>query len=263
MGKILRFFVKYGAALIASVYLFTIGFFKSRNRDLISAIAAHFGFGKTRMNKQPQTLPQVTAQELIPESPAVRLKEPSWADGNVSLQELIVINQLVRKHRPNCVFEMGTFDGRTTLNMALNLEEGGRIFTLDLPSEEISKVSLPIDSGDSKHILKPESGARFKGRVEGSQITQLFGDTARFDFSPYEGRVDFVFIDAAHSLEYVLNDSRIALKLLKGGKGVILWHDYGTFDGVTEALNRLSTEPGPFRGVRRIRETSLAYLSLD
>ena len=46
-----------------------------------------------------------------------------------------------------------------------------------------------------------------------------------FDYSPYHGRVDFVFIDGNHSIRYVASDTEQALKMLAPG-GVILWHDY-------------------------------------
>lgn len=259
MAKLFRFIGKYLRALLSLIYIFTLGIFSARNRDLISALAGHFGLGYGRKGMPELRLPETAPEDLIPESPDVRVKEASWADGNVSLQELILINQLIRSHRPANVFEMGTFDGRTALNMALNLEEGGKIYTLDLPPEEIANVLFPIHAGDSKHILKRESGARFKNRPEGAKIRQLYGDTARFDFAPYEGRMDFVFIDAAHSFEYVMNDSKIALRLLQQGKGVILWHDYGTFDGVTKALNTLHSHPGPLNALCRIRGTSLVY----
>jgi hypothetical protein len=56
-----------------------------------------------------------------------------------------------------------------------------------------------------------------------------------------------------------LNDSRVALKLLARG-GVVMWHDYRSWDGVTRALNELrATEPA-FRNLRHIHGTTLALL---
>ena len=43
--------------------------------------------------------------------------------------------------------------------------------------------------------------------------------------------MDFIFVDGSHSYDYVLNDSRKALSLLRGGKGIILWHDYPGWTG--------------------------------
>jgi len=57
------------------------------------------------------------------------------------------------------------------------------------------------------------------------------GDSASFDWAPYEGTLDFIFIDGAHSQEYVLSDSRQAFRLLKLRRHHPV-HDYdGHFDG--------------------------------
>ena len=74
--------------------------------------------------------------------------------------------------------------------------------------------------------------------------------------------MDFVFVDASHAYEYVLNDSRIALNLLRQGKGIILWHDYNRpewWPGVLKALNRLYTGSPAFSRLRQI-EGNLARL---
>ena len=108
--------------------------------------------------------------------------------------------------------------------MAANSLPDARIYTLDLPNE--SQTELPIDPGEKKYIDKETSGARFIGTDCEPKITQLYGDSATFDFSPYHDTVDMIFVDGAHSYDYVLHDSRGALKLLRDGKGLILWHDY-------------------------------------
>jgi predicted O-methyltransferase YrrM len=186
----------------------------------------------------------------------VRIHEPISRDGNVSLLELLVISRLVAARQPELIFEIGTFDGRTTLNLAANTK--GQVLTLDLPASEIDSTRLPIDPSDANYIDKPASGARFKGREEASRITQLLGDSASFDFTPWYGKVDLVFIDGAHSKEYVLNDTEKAQRLLRPGGGIILWHDYdASFDGVTLALHELAA--GGLQ-LARVEGTSLGIL---
>ena len=68
---------------------------------------------------------------------------------------------------------------------------------------------------------KDVSGTRFRGTDCESRITQLYGDSATYDFSRHVGTVDLVFVDGSHSYEYVVSDSRLSLSLLRGGKGVI------------------------------------------
>ena len=112
-----------------------------------------------------------------------------------------------------------------------------------------------------KFIRKPGSGARFVGTPYAARITQLYGDSATFDYTPYEGAMDFVFVDGSHSYEYVKSDTRTALKLLKPVGGVILWHDYGSpyWKGLTRALNELMTEQPELASMRHIRDTMLVF----
>lgn len=76
---------------------------------------------------------------------------------------------------------------------------------------------------------------------------------------PYEA--DFVFVDGSHTYEYVMSDSEKALGLLPNDGGVVLWHDYGEWPGVTRALNELQAGDQRFAGLRHIEGTSLALLS--
>ena len=46
------------------------------------------------------------------------------------------------------------------------------------------------------------------------------------------------------------------MDLARGG-GVVLWHDYGIWEGVTEALEELERRGS--HGLRNIRGTSLVY----
>ena len=52
--------------------------------------------------------------------------------GCVRFVELLFLALLLRHTIPQRVFEFGTLQGRTTLNLALNLPETSRIFTLNL-----------------------------------------------------------------------------------------------------------------------------------
>lgn len=256
MNALARFARKYSYAAASTAYLFTAGVRSSRHRGLIAHIARHFGFVE-----EVEMVPRVSFNELIGDTPAVRLLEPDGVDGNVSLLELMTLVAMVRSMDPRRIFEIGTFDGRTTLNLAANSHPEARVFTLDLPRSDLDATSLRVSSGDRAFIAKDESGARFHGRPESARIEQLFGDSARFDFSPYTGSVDFVFIDGSHAYEYVLKDTETALRLMSPRGGVVFWHDYGIWPGVTRALNELfSSGEEPFRALRRVEGTSLVCL---
>jgi hypothetical protein len=182
----------------------------------------------------------------------------NYRQGNVSLYELYSLSSLAKHFAPKVIFEIGTFDGRTTLHFALNTGDATQINTLDLPPEDLHNVKLKLDSGDPQLVDKKQFriGECFIDRAESKKITQHLSDSAAFDYSPFAGKVDFFFVDGAHSYEYIKSDTENALKTLSD-KGIILWHDYGNVIDVVEYLNDLSkTLP-----ICRIDQTSLAVYS--
>jgi hypothetical protein len=66
-----------------------------------------------------------------------------------------------------------------------------------------------------------------------------------------------IFIDGNHSYEGVSHDTVIAEKILSGGNGVILWHDYESrdCDGVKMFLDDRSIS----RNIFRVAGTSLCF----
>lgn len=258
MNTVFAFIIRYLYALITSIYLFTLGFIFTKNRFLITTICAHFGYVKKPYRN---ILPQVFLSEIVPDNIPIKILEPLPTDGNMSLLEIVIINKLISIHKPQRLFEIGTFDGRTTLNMAANSPAKSKVYTLDLPQESLSSALLPLAPGDKKFISKPASGSRYKGTKYGKKIVSLFGDSAAFNFKPYANSLDFVVIDGSHSLAYTLNDTARALSLLKkNGKGIILWHDYDAWEGVTQGLNKLYLQGGRFKRLRQIKNTSLVIL---
>jgi predicted O-methyltransferase YrrM len=157
---------------------------------------------------------------------------------NTTSFELLSVCSLLKDNNASTVFEIGTYDGRTTRAMALNLaNENSRIFTLNLP-DATERVSLDTSNVDIQLASKVVSGERFLHTPQQSKITQLWGDSATFDFSPYYNSMDFIFIDGAHSEHYVKNDTEQAIKLIKNTGGIIVWHDAHLF-GVVKYLEPL------------------------
>jgi len=243
----------------ACLYRSTLGFLFARNRSLLSTLCLYFG----HVRKPKPIVEEVKLSEIIPGDGEIQIHAVAGQDGNISLLEMAVTARLIKLYNPGKIFEIGTFDGRTTLNMAANCSEETKIYTLDLPKDELHSTVLPLAHGDKGFIDKEVSGSRYSGTDYEKKITQLYGDSARFDLSPFLNAMDFVFIDGSHSYEYVLNDSKQALKLLRNGQGVILWHDYGKWKGVTRALNELYSEVNEFKAAQHIEKTSLVCLIMD
>jgi len=262
MHRIVVFAARYFCALASSIYLFALGFLFERNRLLISSIYMHFSHAKptdTTTQSVKNILLKVDLSEVVPEDTAVQVREPFEIKGNISLLELIVVAKLVKYYKPQNLFEIGTFDGRTALNLAANCGAESKVYTLDLPQVEITSTILALSPGEEIFINKERSGSKYLGTDCEKKIIQLYGDSASFDFSPLKGTIDLVFIDGSHSYEYVLNDTDVALKLLRNGQGVILWHDYGRWEGVTKAVNEFSLRRPEFKETKQIEGTTLAY----
>jgi predicted O-methyltransferase YrrM len=202
------------------------------------------------------TVPKRKISEIITGPVEVSLVDLEQVSGNTSSLEQLILLSIAKQRNCRRAFEIGTFDGKTTANLAANLHNA-EIFTIDLPADQVRNAALPIGRHDMTYIMKDQIGEKFN---HSQKIVQLHGDTAKFDFSPWFGTCDFVFIDACHEYEYVLNDSGIALKLLAPG-GAVLWHDYSVWTGVTKALNDLHRRDPRFVNLRSIAGTTLCLLT--
>ena len=258
------FLRRYVQSLAGCAYFFAGGVLLRKHRGLLYSLCKHFGFEKETEDpnaKPAPTVPKVSASEIIRDETAVSLSRLADVAGNVTPTELMLIAAFVRQRQPAVCFEIGTFDGRTTANMAANQPADGKCWTLDLPPAGAATAALPLASGDETYIRKPQSGARMAAQAESGKIVQLYGDSGTFDFAPYYGKVDVMFVDGAHSYEYVLSDSEAAHRMVKPG-GLILWHDYDSrwFPGVTRALNQLQAQDARFRDIRHIENTALCFM---
>jgi hypothetical protein len=234
--------------------MFTVGIFSPKNRAFIRRISDYFGF---RPGAPKLSIPSVDLNSILPDDISFRILESESVDGNVTLFELMALVKLSIANSSRSIFEIGTFDGRTTLNLAANTSPEAKVFTLDLPREKMGNAQGTISKADIPYIDKTMSGARFVGSKYEHKITQLYGDSAVFDFSDYYDNIDFVFVDGAHTYDYLINDTDRAVKMLRSGKGAIAWHDYGRDNGATRALNDLFINDARFRNITRINKTSL------
>lgn len=268
MKRAILFLRRYIQCFLGAVYFFLGGVLRKKHRPLLYGLSLHFGFERDEKapNAKPEpTVPGIDEKELIPDNISIDLSRIVSVGGNISVEELTVIAALVKANQPGTCFEIGTFDGRTTENIARNQPSGGHCYTLDLPPPEDGKTldtGLHLATGDSTYILKEKSGTRIsEGEKSGVRITQLYGDSAKFDFTPYLGKIDLMFVDGSHSYEYVLADSETAWKAVRPG-GIILWHDYDSrwWPGVTRALNELQRD-SRFQTLRHIRGTALCIMT--
>lgn len=154
------------------------------------------------------------------------------------VDELVHLALITKALAPRTVFEIGTFRGRTALGFALNSPADCTVYTLDLPQEERGAAARSMSDADERVMSKSVTGADYKGKPGAEKIVQLFGNSMTFDFSPYRGKVDLMYIDGAHHYDAVLSDTRNALEMVRPG-GAIVFDDfghYGDFHDVTRAV---------------------------
>jgi len=152
----------------------------------------------------------------------------------------LLVAELVAAPQPLRVFEIGTFEGAQTALIAMSTSDETRVLTLDLPPDE------PVPRGVTDKTLidlaAGQVGARFRDTSwDEAEITQLYGNSKTFDFSPYYDSIELVVIDASHSHEFVLSDSMQAFRMIRAG-GVLLGHEYESMRseyGVTRCVDRL------------------------
>ena len=243
-----------------SIVLFTVGWLTWKGRAAIVQLCGRLGYRHDR--REAESLGELSADSLIGDRTEVTLCSLDSVDGNVSDRELIVLSGIVRASHANSIFEFGTFDGRTTRNLVANAPPDARVWTIDLPQTSITDLTVPIHSHEQKYVEKQQSGTRYRGTPEEGRIIQLYGDSGTYDFSRLYWTFDFVFVDASHAYRYVINDSLLALKLLRPEGGTIAWHDYGRWDGVTRALNDLKSRHPDFLDAVKVQGTTLAVLRL-
>jgi hypothetical protein len=157
---------------------------------------------------------------------------------NLDPTERFCVAALARTRGVKRVFEFGTYDGSTALLLARSVDDA-EVFTLDLPPDEV-RLHDPVS--DHHLALAGGVGSKWAGQPESARITQLFGDSRSFDFTPYTASMDLVLVDGGHSYGCVRSDSVNALRMLSRG-GIVLWDDYSAmWPEVVRAVDDVASE---------------------
>ena len=146
--------------------------------------------------------------------------------------------------------EIGTYDGNTALNCAINLNEGSKVLTIDLPENADANNQLLYDNF---LINNPKRALKKCAHIP--NVQQIYANSTEVDF----GKLDFnlAFIDGGHDYITVKSDSENVLKNIKS-PGVILWHDYDVENPVGDLIHELS----PKYPIFKIKGTRLCILKV-
>ena len=135
-------------------------------------------------------------------------------------QDRSVLIALSRLIRPRILVEIGVQWGwlaKVLLHESPWIERyiGVDILPESDPALVVQRIEVPRTDS---------AGGQAKGDLRFELMLQPHGShDLSADILP---QVDFVFVDGDHSYDGVLQDSRLALDLVRPG-GVIAWHDYG------------------------------------
>jgi hypothetical protein len=166
--------------------------------------------------------------------------------GSLTLLEMSIVMAAARIILPNQVFEIGTFLGNTTLNLALNIPPDGTVFTLDLDADHAGKANQDrADAPLTELHLASKASLDFIGSSVESKIKPLIGNSTTFDFSRWRDAVELVFIDGGHDFATVKSDTEKAFLMARKDKpSCVLWHDYlnRDYSGLTYYLDELSRQ---------------------
>jgi len=212
------------------------GPFSKKGRLEIAALADYLGYNPDRPRPW---LPQAEPSEICDAESEVSILKAVGDDTNVTARELAILCLVVRQIRPRRIFEFGTYDGRTTLNLAHHAPPDARIVTLD----------CSLDT----HV-----GRCFRGHPYTARIEQRIGDSMAFEAGADAASIDFVFIDANHMAPYVRRDTESALALLRREGGTIVWHDYAEWPGVTSVVDAYAQREPRLRNTVWVSGTHLA-----
>lgn len=170
----------------------------------------------------------------------ITLQDLSLSDGNASRLEILIIASLAKSlNDGENILEIGTFDGKTTINCANNLLKS-KIYTIDLPENDSENI---LDRNEEyldydKYLInnKVRSNKKFENF---NNIKQIYADSTKYDFSQIS--FSLVFIDGGHDFNTVKSDTENCIRYIKK-PGIILWHDYDVTNPVGLYLRNISKE---------------------
>ena len=184
------------------------------------------------------------------------LKHLPHDEGHVSILELLILSAFASKlNDTQNVFEIGTFEGITSLNCSLNANNS-KVYTLDLPLDHSLDELQDKEYLDYDKDLINSDSRRSDILKKISNVIQLYGDSTKFDFSKTD--YSMAFIDGGHDYRTVKSDTENILKYINK-PGSVFWHDYDVTNDVGEYLYEISGE----YDIKWIKNTRLCYLCIN
>lgn len=201
-----------------------------RHKEFVTQVAT----AGLRADAEPKAI-KASFFEAYPEARGqmVPMGEVRYRRWNMDPIEQYCLAAIAAVRKPKRIFEIGTFDGATSLLLSRMVPEA-HVYTLDLRPDEIGGPDALLTRA---HANVGGMGSRLRGVPEASRITQLYGDSRQFDFSPYFGQIDLVVVDGGHDADCVVPDTDNALRMV-APEGMVVWDDYtASWPAVVDAVD--------------------------
>jgi cephalosporin hydroxylase len=146
------------------------------------------------------------------------------------------LSDLIKKNSVQTIIEVGCWYGESTIFMAQQLPEGGKIYAIDSwigYPREIYKNTLNV----YKRFLSNVVHAGQTEKVIPVRMTSL---SASRTFSKYEAKADLIYIDADHAYKAVYSDIKAWSPYLKEG-GMLCGNLY-TKDKQSQEIKKAVTD---------------------
>jgi predicted O-methyltransferase YrrM len=152
------------------------------------------------------TLPQAEPEVLVPsvESVEVPTFHPLLAGEDTPLIDLLFLLAVAKARRVRRILEVGTYRGRSAF-----------AFHLNCPDAEIVSYDIQILSSPYRTELERIQRVELRHASFSASVAALRKE------KPF----DLIFIDGAHDLQSVCDDSKLAFEIVDP-TGIIIWHDY-------------------------------------
>lgn len=151
------------------------------------------------------------------------------------IDDAVVLDWLVEKCNANYAVEVGTFVGLTaSIINRFGLETVCYDIWRPLPgsTDPINEIYLRHEN------VYDICCKNLQTQIEDGEILLVPVAKGTHWYDDVKTAADFIFLDADHRYEAIFDDIVHALDRIKNG-GILCGHDYGTFEGVTRAVDEL------------------------
>ncbi len=169
-----------------------------------------------------------------------KLREDNKIFTHLTIDEKILIHQIVKSNKNLVCVEIGSFLGASSCFICNAISRKSKLYCIDTWGNHAMKFS----ESDSEIANERDTYPEFRNNTlkYRSKIIELreWSNKAFHELQSREKSIDFLFIDGDHSYESVKQDWDLYSSLLKPG-AIVAFHDTGWAEGVNKVIRESVT----------------------